>query len=85
MTHLEKMLQPDSPYVFYDDQHGFCINTDDVLMLFEPERKKGEWFVNIYKYGKDRYECSECSKTTDVEYDFCPNCGADLRGEIDDK
>ena len=59
MTNLEKMLQPDSQYVFYDDKHGFCINTDDVLMLFKPEEEekqvKGGWIPcseRLPKYRK---------------------------------
>lgn len=28
---LIKFLNPESNYVFYDDAHGFCINTQDVL------------------------------------------------------
>ena len=90
MTHLEKMLQPDSQYVFYNDQHGFCINTDDVLMLFQSERKTGEW-VNAYPdiesnpmlmYGI----CSVCGYEQAIsnKLNFCPNCGADMRGEQND-
>lgn len=36
---LTKLLSPDSPYVFYDSDHGFCINTEDVLNLLIGERK----------------------------------------------
>lgn len=32
---LYDMLLPESPYVFYDVGHGFCINTEDVLNLIE--------------------------------------------------
>ena len=28
---LIKFLNPESNYVFYDDAHGFCINTQDVI------------------------------------------------------
>lgn len=31
MDELIKILNPESNYVFYDDAHGFCINTQDVL------------------------------------------------------
>lgn len=46
----------------------------------EPERKTGKWKVHLYKLGRERYECSECTGRCDLEYDFCPNCGADMRG-----
>ncbi len=47
------------------------------------ERKKGEWIV---KEGTVCYQdvCSECGKRfvhTYPHYNFCPNCGADMRGE----
>lgn len=59
------------------------------------ERKKGKWIY--YDIENDKYDevrCSECGKTFTVDaerwYDigftasdlkFCPNCGADMRGE----
>ena len=48
----------------------------------EPERKKGKWIDDTF--------CSECGWTHEVEsgfigsvkqFSFCPNCGADMRGE----
>ena len=51
----------------------------------EPEQKKGKWIGNKYMY----YCCSECGHeaywdagcTCQRLFDFCPNCGADMRGE----
>ena len=57
----------------------------------EPERKKGEW-INM----GDFEQCSVCgethlkefqsyyTKTTWIKTNFCPNCGANMRGEQDD-
>ena len=43
----------------------------------QPERKKGNWFkLNMATYN---YQCSECEKYSRAMYDFCPNCGADMR------
>ena len=33
ISEFERILDIDSPYVFYSDDHGFCINTDDVLEI----------------------------------------------------
>lgn len=51
----------------------------------KPERKKGKW---IYEEdGIIHGHCSCCGflaiyQETDVfGYDFCPNCGADMRGD----
>ena len=62
----------------------------------EPEREKGKWILSDDKYWKT---CSECGVYVDVsmglgiynvnnnevsEMRFCPNCGADMRGEQND-
>lgn len=50
------------------------------------ERKTGKW---LKAYGDHeafgirpfyRY-CSECNESTVWAYNFCPHCGADMRGE----
>lgn len=58
------------------------------------ERKKGKW-VKIPEFCGDdvsgfidnHFSCSECKKEADINpwgfyilSDFCPNCGADMRG-----
>ena len=55
----------------------------------EPERKKGEWIEQDDGWDGIYYECSECREAftlmdgtpTDNLYNFCPHCGADMRGE----
>jgi len=50
----------------------------------QPERKKGEWInrsLNILYPAWERYTCSVCGKHSD-NYDYCPNCGADMRGGV---
>lgn len=48
-------------------------------------QQKGEW--EICKDADGEYGvCSECGQDADfshygVAYNFCPNCGADMRGE----
>ena len=52
----------------------------------QPERKTGKWIDN----DKINFpQCSECGMWIDVmqqsgEMNFCPNCGADMRGENDE-
>lgn len=56
--------------------------------LKEIRKEKGKWIkhteygVTTYVTDKD-YECSECHhKQPDLfNMNFCPNCGADMRGE----
>lgn len=59
----------------------------------EPERKKGEWveYPDCLRYegayADDQIVCSECHHVFSIldncteEFDFCPKCGADMRGE----
>ena len=53
------------------------------------ERKTGRWKMEPDPYGffEEIPVCSECGCTTEMRktYKFCPNCGADMRGEQDDK
>ena len=58
------------------------------------ERKKGEWIrENIVLTSNPpqyQWHCSECGRmvhwfTTEVLTDYCPNCGADMRGEEDER
>ena len=59
----------------------------------EPERKKGQWIEYPdclgYEdaYSDDHIVCSVCGHVYSIcnncteEFDFCPHCGADMRGE----
>ena len=52
----------------------------------EPERKKGKWIITS-EFEDCRYaKCNQCNVTQVFYYDkpltnFCPDCGADMRGE----
>lgn len=55
------------------------------------ERKKGRWIRHILKKAKVPwgFDCSECGtwfvigEDTAEGYNYCPNCGAEMRGEED--
>ena len=51
----------------------------------EPERKKGRWEVYIISMlDGEGCRCSECRAEGVPYWDFCPNCGADMRGDNDE-
>ena len=62
------------------------------MLSVQPERKKGKW---VYDNGLKQFFCDQCGEPS-LTYDdiyiygmdftnFCPNCGADMRGEQDQK
>ena len=50
------------------------------------ERKKGKWIGLTPEEGHNIYtvKCDQCGKYDFFETNFCPNCGADMRGEQDE-
>lgn len=54
-------------------------------------RPRGRWRPNFIYHYEDRFVCSVCGRSYKVDtcmgkpiWDFCPNCGADMRGEEQD-
>ena len=66
-----------------DGEHWF-VNVKDIENLPTysfPEREKGEWIHNG-SHWEYRFNCSKCGyKLFEEPTNFCPNCGADMRGE----
>lgn len=46
----------------------------------QPERKTGRWKGE----GMGDYRCSWCGEVSHPQTNFCPNCGADMRGGNDE-
>lgn len=48
-----------------------------------PVRPQGEWikwnFKTFGAMGDWEYKCSNCEKVYGGEYNFCPNCGAEMQ------
>lgn len=73
--------------VIYSFQDGYTDEARQALdmaikALEEPEQKKGKWIT--YHYLSENWsecECDQCHKYVRVAYDFCPNCGANMRGD----
>lgn len=51
------------------------------LPSVQTERKTGKWddIGGIIRWG-----CPICHYAYETKYNFCPNCGADMRGEEDE-
>ena len=52
--------------------------------MLDTLRPKGEWikwnFKTFGALGDWEYKCSNCEKVYGGEYNFCPNCGAKMKG-----
>ena len=91
-----KALEESAPTAQHVSAIFDCEDTIRALPSTKLEQKKGEWVLyesrsDIYDlegvctWGK-AYRCSECGFIHWVIedfgiYSFCPNCGADMRGE----
>ena len=63
-----------------------CLIQDGIIQLpsVQPERKNGTWIDETFKpWGLvyHPYRCDQCGDHADCTYNYCPNCGADMRGE----
>ena len=49
------------------------------------DRPKGKWIVEHTGNGWSNITCSECGYKIDKarKYNFCPNCGADMKGDTE--
>lgn len=75
-----------------------AIDAIEDLPSAQPERKRGEWeeievIADAYdisgvKTWASKMKCDQCGFTTIAiegrfsQYNFCPNCGADMRNEV---
>ena len=91
---ISRQAAIDEFYSRADDDGYVCYSAEDmegIIRTFpsaQPERKKGKWIQKEDPYGffDTIPVCSECGHTTKMRetYNFCPNCGADMRGEQDE-
>ena len=60
------------------------------LPTAEPEQKKGEWVYDGIRGRFPACKCSICGHYENADWtllqgaNYCPNCGADMRGEEDE-
>lgn len=88
------LLDTIKPMVGIWEEDTFYIDYKRVISIIESApssdsaQSKGEW-ITIEYYGGVIYKCSECGHEfvliegtpEENEYQYCPYCGADMRGE----
>ena len=65
------------------------IAVQDAISLLKDQPKKGHWVFHQDECGFDSFDCSVCGMWFDTDNkifkrhisSFCPNCGADMRGD----
>ena len=69
-----------------DSRSGGIIDAIDAVLLLssaKPERKTGNWTrISMDKYTRHAqawYRCSECQGEFIGKWNYCPNCGAEMR------
>lgn len=91
---LNDMINRSYPMTDRIDVHnGYAICQEMIKQLPTiEERKRGEWIEENRRPRSMMFYCSECHRTAydpqnhhggqkRCRYAFCPNCGADMRGE----
>ena len=67
----------------YNDGIDLAISVIADFPSENSERNKGEWIrKQPIAVGEPRFICSECRGQFRNPYNFCPNCGADMRGTL---
>lgn len=92
MTRGEAIDALDNLLGMVEDNHG--TDYDEAIKmaidaLKQPERKKGKWIRHSIGHENTPwgFDCSACGKwfvigeDTAEQYNFCPNCGAEMKGE----
>ena len=78
-------------------RYGATFRQHEIIDIIEgmpsaqPERMRGTWIEDDDGWDEVIWRCSECDAVFTLvdgtpeenEYYFCPNCGADMRGEQD--
>ena len=73
----------------YDLSMGQVVRGIHALPSVTPKRKTGKWVYKPNEYDDSTYECSQCEEPWTLidgtpeenNMKFCPNCGADMRGD----
>lgn len=69
---------------FDEDLQKKLMERMNALPSAQPERTRGKWEKGVGENGvTTSLFCSECNyeNTRWYDWNYCPNCGADMRGE----
>ena len=77
-------ITEDGNLVLMDEcgQVVYC-ETERFKVVIEDERPHGEWKLTDNRWGVGTWRCTNCDSYYDVDTNYCPTCGADMRKEGD--
>ena len=93
---MSRYIDADKTLKAITSQFDDCVCIADVIYVFDNqptadvrENVRGEWQHIATSSKSEKWKCSVCGgvayyphgKTAVCKYAFCPNCGADMRGE----
>ena len=87
------MTQEEAKYILEHTVLSWSVSGSDAreaiqMAIKELKRKKGKWVAVFIEYTDGtngaRAECPFCKVQQLTWTNFCPNCGADMRGEANE-
>lgn len=64
----------------HPNEHGNIDTAMYILAGIIPRRANGKWLPLLRESKKYFYCCSNCFFEVELGWNFCPHCGADMRG-----
>ena len=80
---MSRYIDADKLIKFANNTKDKTIDANDIARFPTAdvrENVRGEW-IDRGKNMTIRWQCSECGRRDTHIYNFCPNCGADMRGD----
>ncbi len=90
---IDRQAAIEAVRIFYADECALVDSIEEQLEKLpsaQPKRIKGRWIGTDYdgfadgNHVYDEWKCSICGYVVEDEeptWNFCPNCGADMRGD----
>ena len=92
LTNIQTAVTETHEEFIFDTISPFCcevaqkiVSKRDLQEALTRYYKKGRWIRHNYENGWYSLECDQCHETSGDDSNFCPNCGADMRENKNDK